>query len=191
MHATWYTCFVSLTRIFHEQPGRDRFFKIMLMLNAGKASIHIVSGGQTGVDRAALDAALEQDVPVGGWCPEGRLAEDGVIPERYPLRELPGGGYAERTKQNVIDSNGTVIFYFATLFGGTRLTREFCLSEAKPHLLIDALAIAEDKAVQQLAACIESHEIQVLNVAGPRASNEPEAYPYAFRVITAVLRTYT
>lgn len=79
----------------------------------------IVSGAQTGVDRAALDAALENGVELGVWCPEGRLAEDGIIPEKYPVKELPNSGYSERTKRNVIDSDGTVIIYFAHPSGGT------------------------------------------------------------------------
>jgi hypothetical protein len=83
--------------------------------------VRIVSGGQSGVDRAALDAALALGVNAGGWCPEGRLAEDGVIPDIYPLKELPMAGYRQRTKKNVIDSDGTLIIYFGFPTGGTEL----------------------------------------------------------------------
>ncbi|CAG1012336.1 hypothetical protein BURK2_04495 [Burkholderiales bacterium] len=77
--------------------------------------LKIISGGQTGVDRAALDAAIKCGAPCGGWCPDGRLAEDGPIPGRYPLQELKGGGHLERTRQNVADSAGTAIFHFGLL----------------------------------------------------------------------------
>lgn len=87
----------------------------------------IVSGGQTGVDCVALDAALEIGTECGGWCPENRSAEDGEIPSRYPVTEIKNAGYKERTLQNVIDSDGTVIIYFDTLFGGTEQTLLFCL----------------------------------------------------------------
>ena len=90
----------------------------------------IISGGQTGVDRAALDSALSYRVDCGGWCPEGRQAEDGPIPARYPLTEL-GGGYAARTRKNVEDSDGTVILYFDTPTGGTEKTLRYCLDLGK------------------------------------------------------------
>ena len=86
----------------------------------------IISGGQTGVDRAALDAALSLGVPTGGWCPEGRLDECGIIPPHYPLQELPGGGYMERTARNVSDADGTAIFHPGSLQGGTKATADFC-----------------------------------------------------------------
>jgi hypothetical protein len=89
----------------------------------------IVSGGQTGVDRGALDAALRVGFPCGGWCPQDRKAEDGPIPDRYPLVVLPGAGYRQRTLKNVKDSDGTVIIYANTLSGGTKLTRDFCQRE--------------------------------------------------------------
>ncbi|PSQ85488.1 MAG: molybdenum cofactor carrier, partial [Bacteroidetes bacterium QH_2_63_10] len=82
----------------------------------------IISGGQTGVDRAALDAALAFNVPVGGWCPKGRRAEDGQIPDRYPLEETPSEAYEQRTAWNVRDSDGTLIITDGSLEGGTALT---------------------------------------------------------------------
>lgn len=141
-------------------------------------TIKIVSGGQTGVDRAALDAALECGVEAGGWCPMGRKAEDGVIPAGYPLRELPGAGYRQRTRQNVIDSDGTLIIYFSYLSGGTQETLLFCIQRRKPYLLIDAEEIPVQRASQRIQSFIEQNAITVLNCAGPRASGEPRAYDY-------------
>jgi hypothetical protein len=149
--------------------------------------LKIVSGGQTGVDRAALDAAIEHGVPCGGWCPEGRLAEDGLIPDRYPLQELQGGSYRERTRQNVLDSDGTVIFYFGRPKGGTEATLLFCIKKDKPYQLIDAGEIPPDRAAELIRTFISELDIAVLNVAGPRASEEPRAYPYVFEVIGAVV----
>ena len=93
----------------------------------------IVSGGQTGADRAALDAALSSGFPCGGWCPEGRLAEDGPLSSAYPLEELPGGGYRQRTIKNIESSDGTAIFYFNRPTGGTELTLVQCIRLHKPY----------------------------------------------------------
>ncbi|NIO41939.1 MAG: hypothetical protein GTO41_18270, partial [Burkholderiales bacterium] len=97
----------------------------------------VVTGGQTGVDRGALDAALELNIQCGGWCPEGRLAEDGPIPEIYPLQELAGGDYRDRTRKNVVDSDGSAIIYFGEIEGGTESTLDDCVQLAKPYQLID------------------------------------------------------
>ena len=148
----------------------------------------IVSGAQTGVDRAALDAAMESGVDTGGWCPEGRLAEDGIIPGRYPVRELPGSGYIERTKKNVIDSDGTVIIYFASPSGGTEQTINFCIGEKRPYLLIDGEELTVEAASVKIREFIDQYSISILNVAGPRAGGEPRAYPYAREVILSVLK---
>ncbi len=150
--------------------------------------IEVVSGGQTGVDRAALDAAMTLGVETGGWCPAGRLDEDGVIPDNYPLKELPQAGYRQRTKQNVIDSDGTVIIYFGFPSGGTELTIYFCIREKKPYVLIDAEELNGDRAASKVQGFILKYDIETLNVAGPRASKEPRAYEYSKWVVEKVLR---
>src|SRR6202051_1239331 len=110
-----------------------------------------VSGGQTGVDRGALDAALAVGFPCGGWCPEDRAAEDGAIPEHYPLTPLARGGYRERTRQNVLDSDGTAILFHGVLGGGTLLTLNLCKREGKPHVVIDACKTSEPEAAAEIA----------------------------------------
>ena len=147
----------------------------------------IVSGGQTGVDRGALDAALAAGLPCGGWCPAGRKAEDGVIDDRYPLLELPGSSYRERTRQNVIDSDGTLIIYFGELSGGTRETLRFCERFQKPALVADGSLMDIAAMAAQAAAFTKAHAIAVLNVAGPRESTHPGAYAFAKRVVQATL----
>src|SRR5262249_25460405 len=101
--------------------------------------VKIVSGGQTGVDRAALDFALEHGIPCGGWCPQGRLAEDGVIPERYPLQETPWDGYPQRTEWNVRDADGTLILTRGEPDGGTAYTERVAGERKKPCLVVDLL----------------------------------------------------
>jgi hypothetical protein len=153
-------------------------------------TLRIVSGGQTGVDRAALDAALQAGIPIGGWCPERRMAEDGMIPQNYPLVELKGGGYAERTKKNIIDSDGTVIIYFKEISGGTELTRQYCVSKTKPCLLIDAMKLDVETASQMIASFVKEIGIESLNIAGPRASKEKRAYNYTFNIMYEFLNNY-
>ena len=147
----------------------------------------IISGGQTGVDRGALDAALDCGFPCGGWCPADRAAEDGVIPPRYPLSPLPGAGYPERTLQNVIEGDGTVIISKGPLAGGTRLTRDLCRRHAKPHLAIDATGASEADVAFRIARFIDEHDVRVLNVAGPRSSQWHEAHDFAARTIRELL----
>ena len=141
----------------------------------------IVSGGQTGADRAGLDIAMKVGLPVGGYCPKGRLAEDGTVPEHYPLVEMTKGGYSARTERNVIESDGTLILNIGKLSGGTRLTVECARKHNKPHLAIQ-LDAAKPK-VSTLAEWLEQNNIRVLNVAGPRESKTPGVHQLAFRYL--------
>ncbi len=149
--------------------------------------LRIVSGGQTGVDRAALDAALAAGAPCGGWCPGGRLAEDGPIDARYPLTEIPGAGYIERTRANVADSDGTVILYGGPLEGGSLQTQRFCLDLGKPCLTIARETFSETQAAAEIAHFVANHHVRTLNVAGPRASKQPQIYAYARAVVAQLL----
>ena len=126
----------------------------------------IISGGQVGVDQAALSWAISHGIPHGGWCPKGRLAADGVIPARYQLKETTTRFYAQRTERNVVDSDGTVIFTNdGRLQSGTRLTAELAIHHGKPLLEIHDLTLSPGA---RLAEFIRDHQIQRLNVAGSR-----------------------
>jgi hypothetical protein len=149
----------------------------------------LVTGGQTGVDRGALDAALAVGFPCGGWCPPGRAAEAGTIPDRYPREAMESGSYRERTKRNVVDSDATLVVYFHDLHGGTEQTVLDCIEHGKPYKLIDAAEIAPARAAELTAQFIARHGVSVLNVAGPRASHAPEAHRYAEDAIARLLRS--
>jgi hypothetical protein len=133
----------------------------------------LISGGQTGADRAALDFAIARGIPHGGWCPHGRLAEDGPIPGRYQLSETPTSDYSQRTEWNLRDSDATVIFSVAaTLTGGSRDTAELADKYRRPCLHVSRERDGK-AATRKLLDFLSGHEIRVLNVAGPRLSEEP------------------
>ena len=148
------------------------------------ASLTLVSGGQTGVDRAALDVALERGLPCGGWCPAGRAAEDGPIHPRYPLRETPSPDPAERTEWNVLDSDGTVLLIAPGASPGTALTAEVARRLGRPVYpwRLDALP-----GTGHFRRWLQVHGIRTLNVAGPRESESPGVYDAARDWLRAVL----
>lgn len=152
-----------------------------------KNQLKIVSGGQTGVDRGALDAALSAGAPCGGWCPAGRRAEDGVIPDLYPLEEMRDADYRVRTRHNIVDSDATLIIHAGELEGGTALTLNLCRELARPHLLVNAETESAGEAAERLRAFLAEHEVKVLNVAGPRASKWPEAAETARAIVGRML----
>ena len=147
----------------------------------------IISGGQTGVDRAALDVALDNQFPCGGYCPKGRRAEGGVIPSRYPLAEHASAYYAPRTLANILHSHGTLILYAQILKGGTALTADYCRQHLKPFLLIDAQRHHSEQAARQALEFLRKSDVRCLNVAGPRHSQWGEGYRYTYRCIDCIL----
>jgi hypothetical protein len=154
---------------------------------APAAELKIISGGQTGADRAALDVALKLKIPCGGWCPADRRAEDGVIANRYLLTPLPGAGYRQRTRKNVQESDGTVIAAFGKLTGGSKATAADCTRFGKPCLVIDAGTTTPAQAAILLAVFLLRHRIHILNVAGPRASRQPGIYAFVSDVLIHLL----
>ena len=146
----------------------------------------IISGAQTGADRAALDFAIEYEIPYGGWVPSGRKAEDGIIPDRYSVWEMDSGGYQDRTEQNVITADGTLILSHGELTGGSLLTLELAGKHHKPSLHIDFNQILAFDAAIDVNDWISEHNIEVLNIAGPRASKDPEIYQSVFKILETV-----
>lgn len=148
-----------------------------------RSDFKIVSGGQTGADRAGLDWALAHGVAHGGWCPRGRRAEDGVVPGRYALVETPSGGYLQRTEWNVRNSDATVIFTLAEkLTGGSLRTASFATKLRKPCLHMSARV-----APKHLACFLAEYPVQTLNVAGNRESVAPGIYVQVLEVLSEAL----
>ena len=147
----------------------------------------IISGGQTGADRGALDAALEAGFPCGGWCPEGRKAEDGPIDARYPVQVLPGAGYRKRTIRNIQDSDGTVIFCPGEPLGGSALTLAQCERLGKRCLVIDTSESKPACAAELLEEALALHHIRVLNVAGSSEGRSPGTHGFVYAAIAELL----
>jgi len=147
----------------------------------------IISGAQTGADRAALDFAINNEILHGGWVPQGRKAEDGIIPEYYDVKEAPNSEYSRRTELNVIDSDGTLIFSHGDLSGGSALTEKLAQKYGKPCLHINLNQKPEFQATVDITHWISANGIEVLNVAGSRASHDPKIYTSTLSILEAVL----
>lgn len=147
----------------------------------------IISGGQAGVDRAALDAAIAMGMSHGGWCPRGRIAEDGPIDMRYDLQETEGAGYRQRTRLNVVESSATLILNEGPLSGGTALTRDFAQRFGKPHLVIQMDEEDHDLAVARVLQWLGESGSGVLNVGGPGERKRPGIHGRALVLLLAIL----
>ena len=147
----------------------------------------VISGGQTGADQAALDAAIELGIPHGGWVPLGRLTEKGRLSSRYKMQEINAIDYDQRTELNVMDSDGTLLFSYGELTGGCALTKKFARKHLKPCLHVDVSEISEYKAVEIIKSWLEVRKIETLNVAGPRASESRGIYETVLNIMKSVL----
>ena len=148
----------------------------------------IISGGQTGVDRGALDAALAVKFACGGWCPSGRRAENGQIPDQYPLQETNSTHYFDRTQRNVKDSDGTLIIASGPLSNGTQATARIANLIKKPCLVLYPVQHTTEIMLEITITWLRRHSIQTLNVAGPRASQDPQIQAVAKQLISQLIR---
>lgn len=146
----------------------------------------IISGGQTGVDRAALDVAMELGIPHGGFVPKGRRAEDGTLPAHYHMTETASADYIERTKANVDWGDATLIFYRERMSGGTLLTWEYAKNRKKPVWIVDLTAAMPGGIVDQIKIWISGQQPTRLNIAGPRESGCPGIYRDSLDLIRRV-----
>jgi len=142
----------------------------------------IISGGQTGIDRGALDACLKNGFPTGGWCPKERHAEDGKIDHAYPLKETDEPSYKHRTRKNILDSDGTLIISPGILFGGTFITQKIAEEQNKPCLVISVLNEEFELIPDKIAEWIHTGQIETLNIAGPRKSHWLTGYEISFLI---------
>jgi len=149
----------------------------------------IISGGQTGADQAGLNVAIELNIPHGGWIPKGRKTEKGILPAKYKLTEMNSTSYPKRTEKNVLDSNGTVIFTTGSLTGGSALTRKLANKHNRPLLHINFEKVPAKEAAATVSDWIESYNIDVLNVAGSRASKNHNIYKNTKEVLKQAILT--
>jgi hypothetical protein len=146
----------------------------------------IISGGQTGADRAALDLAITLNLPYGGWIPKGRKSENGILPDKYKLKEMPTTSYSKRTEQNVLDSDGTLIVSRGKLIGGSALTKELAEKHGRPCLHVDLSASGFPEPAKIIHSWIIQNGIETLNVAGPRAGEDPEIHKITMHLLGTV-----
>ncbi|MCG7374097.1 putative molybdenum carrier protein [Pseudomonas luteola] len=162
------------------------------MTNDTKASawpwsiVQIISGGQTGADRAGLDWAIDHGIDHGGWCPQGRLATDGRIDGRYNLMETQSSGYRQRTRRNIESSDATLIFTLGPLVGGSLLTYTLAKKLAKPFVVYQ-LATNDDSQLRNVQDWLKEKGPRIINVAGPSESRNPEIYQAVYDSLDCVL----
>jgi hypothetical protein len=147
----------------------------------------IISGGQTGADQAALDAAIKLGIPHGGWIPKGRLTEGGPLSDKYNLIEMPTGSYPERTKKNIRESDGTLILSRGRLTGGSGYTEKWAIKYGKPMVHIDLSSVTPFAAAVLINDWIVDYDIKVMNVTGPRAGKDSKIYQSTLDIIESVL----
>ena len=151
----------------------------------------IISGGQTGVDRAALDVAAEAGLQRGGWCPAGRRAQDGEVPEEYPLEETPSREYEQRTEWNVRDADATLIVNRGPPDGGTLYTRTAAREMDRPYLVVQLEEMdgeeMEEAELARVRTWLEEEDVEILNLAGPREEKRQGIYEEAAAFLRALL----
>ncbi len=150
----------------------------------------IISGGQTGADRAALDVAIKLGIPYGGWVPKGRITEEEPLSEEYQMKEMPTASYPKKKKKNVVDSDGTLIISRGKPTGGSDYTREMTLKHKKQLLHVDLNQTTSFDAASLVNSWIKLRQIKILNVAGPRASKDPNVYVDVFRILEWAFKIY-
>jgi hypothetical protein len=146
----------------------------------------VISGGQTGVDRAGLDAAMLLGLNVGGWCPKGRMSEDGRIPDKYPLTEIPNRSYPERTEMNLLEADGTLIVFRDRLDKGTKLTADLCEKYRKPYMLL-SIEVFNESVKRGFVCWLADYRILTLNVAGNRESASTGIYEKSKIILSELL----
>ncbi len=147
----------------------------------------IISGGQTGADQAALDVAIKYNIPHGGWIPKGRLTEDGGLPTEYQLEEMPTESYSQRTEKNILDSDATLIVSHGKITGGPALTKKLAKQHNKQYLHLDMDEMSMLYALRFLKSWVSDNGIKILNVAGARASKDPNIYDATTKIIEGLL----
>ena len=148
----------------------------------------IISGGQTGADQAALDIAIELGIPYDGWIPKHRITEDGSLPDKYRLKEMPTISYQARTDKNIMESDATLIFSHGQLTGGSKYTLEMGLQYKRPCLHINLDEYNAFQATQEIHTWINEKKIEILNIAGPRASKDSKIYQAVKDIVKAVIK---
>jgi hypothetical protein len=148
----------------------------------------IISGGQTGADQGALDAAIEAGLAHGGWIPKGRKTEAGPLPRKYRLKEMKTENNPRRTEMNIFEAHGTLIITRGKLIGGSALTRQVAKKHGFPCLHIDLDRALPAEAVCNAKAWVDQYKIKVLHVAGPQESNSPGIHDIAFDIVSRIIK---